>query len=113
MSWGSSLNRSSQHSVLSSQTLGDLYEAIPCPSNEIPSEDDDANAEFIKYHRNAPSHKGTVIYIEGVAYGDGQAEEDYAESVLSLFPKHERIRGLKSKTKVPTKILLFYAFYTI
>ena len=84
MSWGSSLNRSSQHAVLSSQTLGDLYEAIPCPSNEIPSEDDDANTEFIKYHRNAPSHKGTVIYIEGVAYGDGLGDDDYA-SYVSIF----------------------------
>ncbi|KAG7098770.1 hypothetical protein E1B28_000678 [Marasmius oreades] len=39
----SHLTRSSQHCVVSSQTLGDLVEAIPCISNELPTEKRDGS----------------------------------------------------------------------
>ena len=78
LSWGNHLSRSSQHAVLASQTIGDLYDAIPCPSNEIPSEITE-NGEVTGYNlEEVPVHRGAVVRIEGVAYGDGQSEEDYS-----------------------------------
>jgi snRNA-activating protein complex subunit 3 len=77
-----SLARNSQHAVLSSQTLGDLYEAIPCISNEIPPEtceDDEMVGYDIKGKQPPGVSTGAVICIEGLAYGDGRSEEDYAE----------------------------------
>lgn len=82
LSWGNHLSRSSQHAVLASQTIGDLYDILPCSSNEIPSEITE-DAEVVGYkHEETPSHRGAVVCIEGVAYGDGQADEDYSESVV-------------------------------
>ncbi|EJD02827.1 uncharacterized protein FOMMEDRAFT_156180 [Fomitiporia mediterranea MF3/22] len=88
LSWGNHLSRSSQHVVLASQTLGDLYDVIPCPSNEIPSEDDDNSADFV-----SPPHRGAVVCIEGVVYGDGMAEVDYSDKLLKqieLLPEKKR-----------------------
>lgn len=90
LSWGHrQLFRSSQHVLSSSQTLGDLFEVIPCHSNEIPKEIQDDSGERIGYEmptartvREACS--GCVICIEGVAYGDGQNMVDYAEKLLKL-----------------------------
>lgn len=79
LSWGNHLSRSSQHAVLASQTLGDLYEAIPCLSNEIPLEKIDED-RFVAYEDKKSEHRGGVICIEGTAFGDGQSEEDYSES---------------------------------
>lgn len=85
LTWGNHLVRSSQHAVLASQTLGDLYEAIPCTSNEIPLENR-AGGETTKYDdERTPPHHGAVICIEGVGYGDGQAENDYSELASSFF----------------------------
>lgn len=51
---------------------------IPCISNEMPEEvyEDD---ELVGYNPNS-IHKnpGTVVLIEGVLYGDGQGDQDYA-----------------------------------
>lgn len=70
--------RSSQHAALSSQTLGELVNCIPCVSNEMPEEvyEDD---ELIGYDPNT-THKnsGAVVLIEGVLYGDDEGEQDYA-----------------------------------
>ena len=70
--------RSSQHAALSSQSLGDLVNCIPCISNEMPEEvyEDD---ELVGYDPNVV-HKnpGAVVLIEGVLYGDDQSEQDYA-----------------------------------
>ena len=70
--------RSSQHAALSSQSLGDLVNCIPCVSNEMPEEvyEDD---ELVGYDLNT-IHKnpGAVVLIEGVLYGDGNEEQDYA-----------------------------------
>ncbi|KAL0576283.1 hypothetical protein V5O48_005692 [Marasmius crinis-equi] len=82
--WRSSLlSRSSQHCVVSSQTLGDLFEAIPCTSNELPAEKRE-DSRVVGYDANARmkgSH-GAVICISGVAYGDGMSENDYAVKLL-------------------------------
>jgi snRNA-activating protein complex subunit 3 len=71
--------RSSQHAALSSQSLGDLVNCIPCVSNEMPEEvyEDD---ELVGYDLNT-IHKnpGAVVLIEGVLYGNGNEEQDYAK----------------------------------
>lgn len=71
--------RSSQHATLSSQSLSELVNCIPCVSNEMPKEvyEDD---ELVGYDPNA-THKnpGAVILIEGVLYGDGGGEQDCAK----------------------------------
>ena len=67
--------------VLGTQTLGDFYEALPCPSNEIPAEFEfEGSASPHKEGEIAP-HRGAVLCIEGICYGDGQSEEDYSEYV--------------------------------
>jgi snRNA-activating protein complex subunit 3 len=84
LSWGHNLlSRSSQHALLASQTLGDLFEAIPCTSNEIPKERI-ANGKVVGYETPTAENleggsSGCVICIEGKAYGDGMSERDYAE----------------------------------
>ena len=88
--------------MLASQTIGDLYDVIPCPSNEIPDElhreeeeerdgdgDGDGDGEIVGYNSDElPPHRGAVVCIEGVAYGDGQEEEDYSESVSRISLIH-------------------------
>lgn len=89
LSWGNHLSRSYQHAVLGSQNLGDLYEALPCLSNEIPSEKSPDGSNHGYSEDEVPPHKGGVFCIEGVAYGDGQSEEDYSESapLFTVFPR--------------------------
>jgi snRNA-activating protein complex subunit 3 len=79
--------KTSQHAILSSQTVGDMFEVIPCTSNEIPSETVDADSAltgFAPLDPSQPTFSGCVVCIEGVAYGDGQSDEDYSEYV-TLF----------------------------
>jgi len=73
--------RSSQHAALSSQSLGDLANCIPCVSNEIPEEICEGD-ELIGYDPNT-IHKnpGAVVLIEDVLYGDNGDDRDYAECV--------------------------------
>lgn len=70
--------RSSRHATLSSQNLDELVNCIPCVSNEMPEEVYE-DGELVGYDPNT-IHKnpGAVILIEGVLYGDGQGEQDYA-----------------------------------
>jgi snRNA-activating protein complex subunit 3 len=91
VSWNQSyLSRASQHLLLASQTLGDLFETIPCTSNELPNEiiEDD---HIIGYDNSElPNSSGCAMCIEGLVYGDGQSEEDYAEYLpLSPFFRHD------------------------
>jgi len=76
--------RSSQHAVLSSNTLGQLYDVIYCPSNELPDEST-MDETFIGY-QPGPSKdpSGCAVVIEGIAYGDGLTENDYARYALLL-----------------------------
>lgn len=55
---------------------------IPCTSNELTEEilDDDR----VTGYRDVPTRPGCVICIEGVAYGDGESEFDYAECVIPI-----------------------------
>jgi snRNA-activating protein complex subunit 3 len=64
--------------VLSSNTLGELYGVIPCPSNEVPDEST-VNGAFAGYESGPSKHpSGYVVVIEDTAYGDGLTENDYA-----------------------------------
>ena len=67
--------------MLASQTIGDLYDVIPCVSNELPDEfEHTAGSQDLNAEKDAvPVHRGSVICIEDIAYGDGQTEEDYSE----------------------------------
>ena len=82
LTWGNHLSRSSQHVLLSSQTLGDLYEAVPCPSNEITYEN------TVVGSTSKSEHRGCVMCVEGVLYGDGQSEDDYTEYAPCPFVAH-------------------------
>lgn len=81
LTWGHGyVSRTSQHALLSSQTLGDLFEVIPCASKEVmvgPQESHEIAQEEIK-----PASCGCVICLENVVYGDGSAEDDYTEYFL-------------------------------
>jgi len=64
--------------VLSSNTLEELYNVIPCPSNEIPDECM-IEGTFVGYEAGSSTRpSGRVVVIEGTAYGDGSTETDYA-----------------------------------
>jgi len=64
--------------VLSSNTLGGLYDVIPCPSNELPDEST-MDGTFVGYDPVPSKHpSGYVVVIEDTAYVDGLAENDYA-----------------------------------
>ena len=70
--------RSSQHAALSSQSLGDLVNCIPCISNEMPEEVYEGD-ELVGYHsKTIHKNPGAVVLIEGVLYGD-EGEQDYAK----------------------------------
>ncbi|KAJ3555769.1 hypothetical protein NM688_g2387 [Phlebia brevispora] len=94
LQWGHRLvARSSQHVLLSSQTLGDLMESIPCVSNEIPEEQVDENGVTTWTKASATNTSGSVICLEGVAYGDGQSEADYSVKLLKSLqdlPEQQR-----------------------
>jgi snRNA-activating protein complex subunit 3 len=68
--WGPSyVTRSSQHALLCSQTLRDLYDGIPCISKQLPTN-----------NLTAKDRSRGVICIEGQAFSDVHNEgEDYAE----------------------------------
>lgn len=84
LSWGHRLHsRSSQHVMLSSQTLGDLFDIVPCTSNEIPEEILDDTGRLKGYRTiiggSPEGSTGCAMFIDGMLYGDGQSEEDYSE----------------------------------
>ncbi|KAI0645699.1 snRNA-activating protein of 50kDa MW C terminal-domain-containing protein [Trametes meyenii] len=91
-SWGQRiLSRCSQHVFLSSQTLGDLFGAIPCTAKEFPEEVVDDAEDITGYNAGIPEgdmavgeHNGAAMCIEDVLYGDGQAENDSSQKLLSL-----------------------------
>lgn len=73
--------------MLASQSIGDLYDIIPCVANELSVEIEHAanDINILAEEDVTPIHRGSVICIEGIAYGDGQSENDYSEYV-SLSP---------------------------
>ena len=83
LTWGHRLlSRASQHVFLSSQTLGDLFDAIACLSRTMPEECIDRTGKIQwKDTTSTAISTGSAICIEHVAYGDGQSEKDYSEYV--------------------------------
>ncbi|PBK91470.1 hypothetical protein ARMGADRAFT_932501, partial [Armillaria gallica] len=89
--------RTSQHAFLSSQTLGDIIEAMPCASNDLPKEIVSHSQVANQLAVNASS--GSVVCIEDVLYGDGMSETDYADKMLQcLAARSTQHRAL---TKAP------------
>jgi snRNA-activating protein complex subunit 3 len=62
---------------------------MPCLSNEFPDESL-VDGTFTGYDEPGPSRNpigsGCVVVIEGVAYGDGSTETDYARLALPRNP---------------------------
>ncbi|KAJ4483220.1 snRNA-activating protein of 50kDa MW C terminal-domain-containing protein [Lentinula aciculospora] len=77
------LSKSSRHVLTASQTLGDLFEVMPCISNDYPEEirEDDKVVGY-KETNGMNGSSGCVIVINGLAYGDGLNEEDYADKLM-------------------------------
>lgn len=89
----SQLVRFSQHVVLSSQTLADFVQVIPCDSSEMPNEEIDSHGNVVGYtyeseEAGARAAEGCLLFIEGVVYGDGRPGDDYAE--YALYPMEDR-----------------------
>ncbi|KAJ3724718.1 snRNA-activating protein of 50kDa MW C terminal-domain-containing protein [Lentinula raphanica] len=82
--WRSSvLSKCSQHVMMASQTLGDLFEVMPCVSNELPEEVlEDGKVVSYKETNGMHGSSGCVIVVNDVAYGDGLNEEDYADKLI-------------------------------
>jgi len=84
------VTRISQHALLSSQTLGHLFDVIPCPSKEMPQQIIQ-DGKVIGYTENeAVADDGCVICIEGYAYGDGDSGGDYADKLMEHLRKLEK-----------------------
>ncbi|KAJ4464084.1 snRNA-activating protein of 50kDa MW C terminal-domain-containing protein [Lentinula edodes] len=79
------LSNNSQHVLIASQTLGDLFEVMPCVSNEYPEEivEDDKVIGY-KETNGMNGSSGCVIVINDLAYGDALNEEDYADLLPTL-----------------------------
>ncbi|KAG6903094.1 hypothetical protein C0995_006281 [Termitomyces sp. Mi166 len=91
------LNRSSQHALLSSQTLGDLFRVIPCISNEIISNDaQDGDAQ------EPIQSEGCAVCVGDTVYGDGYCQEDYAQKLLNHLQTVSKDKP--DLTKAPTTI---------
>ncbi|KAI0823642.1 snRNA-activating protein of 50kDa MW C terminal-domain-containing protein [Trametes gibbosa] len=91
-SWGQRvLSRCSQHVLVSSQTLGDLYRAIPCCSKNLPVEVREETGRILGYRTDRHEHdmttdvnSGAVMCVEGVLYGLDEATNDYTEKAIAL-----------------------------
>ncbi|KAI0374031.1 hypothetical protein BV20DRAFT_936281 [Pilatotrama ljubarskyi] len=102
-SWGQRiLSRSSQHVLLSSQTLGDLYRALPCPSKELPEEIRDERGVITGFKTSlseddmaVDAHAQTLMCIEGIIYDEGGTEEDYARRMLEFLESLPQDDGQK------------------
>ncbi|PFH53813.1 hypothetical protein AMATHDRAFT_45270 [Amanita thiersii Skay4041] len=81
------ITRISQHALLSSQTLGQLYDMFPCTSKEMPQEIV-REGKVVGYECTGVA-SGCVICIEGHAYGDGKSSFDYAEQI-EMVPQNSQ-----------------------
>ncbi|KAI0675306.1 snRNA-activating protein of 50kDa MW C terminal-domain-containing protein [Trametes maxima] len=113
-SWGQRiLSRSSQHVLLSSQTLEDFFTAIPCTAKELPEEIVDDAGDIIGYKADiieddmaVDKHSEAAMCIEDVLYGDGKADNDYSQKVFSLcgtLPEEKRREVTKGPPMGQTK----------
>ncbi|KAG1808202.1 snRNA-activating protein of 50kDa MW C terminal-domain-containing protein [Suillus subaureus] len=85
----SCLTRSSQHAVLSTQTLADLLRVLPCASSNMPTEELDAEGDVSSYNvtDQTGEHSGCLFCIEDLIYRDGRETPDYAEKLVVHFHK--------------------------
>ncbi|ESK96582.1 snrna-activating protein complex subunit 3-like [Moniliophthora roreri MCA 2997] len=91
----SMVSRASQHCILTSQTLGDLFESIPCLSNELPAEElEGSRVAGYGSSTQMKASNGCAICIEGMVYGDGLEEKDYADKLL------QHVRSFKSSVEL-------------
>ncbi|TRM69461.1 snRNA-activating protein of 50kDa MW C terminal-domain-containing protein [Schizophyllum amplum] len=86
------LERASQHVFLSWHTLEDLAQTFPCASRELVRTNSTGN-------RPRPGH---LICIEGLVYGDGRDEDDYASKFVEHLRKTGQDRDIQV-AKAPTK----------
>ncbi|KAF7321799.1 Expansin-like EG45 domain-containing protein [Mycena kentingensis (nom. inval.)] len=93
--------RSSRLLILSSQTLGDLFDAILCPSAEMRAEIHDEGGNLVGYEHGPPTRPGCVVCMEGLAYGDGESEVDYADKLIQHLQNVPKEPGPAVK-KAPT-----------
>uniref|UniRef100_A0A0W0FHF5 Conserved oligomeric Golgi complex subunit 7 n=1 Tax=Moniliophthora roreri TaxID=221103 RepID=A0A0W0FHF5_MONRR len=86
----SMVSRASQHCILTSQTLGDLFESIPCLSNELPAEElEGSRVAGYGSSTQMKASNGCAICIEGMVYGDGLEEKDYADDNLDTLEDYD------------------------
>lgn len=86
LTWGHRLlSRSSQHVFLSSHTLEDLFETIPCTSNEI-TERREQDTSMDCQDSSTGTGLGSIVCMEGTAYGDGRTLSLLMES-LQVIPE--------------------------
>ena len=79
LSWAAgSVARASQHVLLSSQTLGHIFNLLPCPSNGLAADRTDGEDQ------SQATAEGGVICIDDVAYSD-TSQVNYAEYGPSVF----------------------------
>ncbi|KAF8342178.1 snRNA-activating protein of 50kDa MW C terminal-domain-containing protein [Cantharellus anzutake] len=81
-------HRSSTHVALSTQTLGDVYDNMPCLEKFLPQEilSDDGKT-LVGYEDHVEEGKGVVICVEGVVHGDGLGAHDYGEKLKTYINK--------------------------
>ncbi|KAH9037854.1 hypothetical protein EDB85DRAFT_2197055 [Lactarius pseudohatsudake] len=76
-------NLAPQSTIVVVSALEDLYNAIPCPSNETPDERV-VDGTFVGYGTGCSTRpSGCVVVIEGTAYGDGSTETNYASKFFA------------------------------
>ncbi|KAF9501878.1 hypothetical protein BDN71DRAFT_1438604 [Pleurotus eryngii] len=106
LSWGHNyLSRASTHLLRSSQTLQDLYDCLICESSEIPEEIVEDGEVFGYSQINNADNKPCVMCIEGLAYGDGQSDPDYADKLIEqigLMPEEKRPKITKADSTLAT-----------
>ena len=72
LQWGHRLlARSSQHVVLSSQTLADFVRSVPCPSNEVSLPPHGEECERTR-------DSNFAVQVENTLYGAGACQRNYA-----------------------------------
>ncbi|KAH9485169.1 snRNA-activating protein complex subunit 3 [Psilocybe cubensis] len=88
ITWGPSyVTRSAQHVFLSSQTVRDVYDSLVCVTKNLPLEADISEMQ-----------PGSVICIEGVAYGTLTNCNNYATNLLDALAKRNDCRIIVAPT---------------
>ena len=78
----------SQHVILSQQTLGDIWDNLPCDHKVLPIESTtNPDASNVRRYQIPESPlNGAAICVEDIVYGDGLSKPDYAECVFLVLP---------------------------